>query len=214
MTGFRTSIISGIGGPVLSSILATTRYSIEGTDALAAARASGRPIIYALWHGRLLPLAWYHRRWRLATLISPSMDGEYVARLVARWGYTVVRGSSSRDGGRALRELVRLARAGQHLAVTPDGPRGPREELKVGVIIAAQLAGGVLVPVTAGTDNAWWFEGWDRFLVPRPFARIRMVYGGPIEVPRRASAEQLEAIRSRVENELKHLTAHVDASRI
>jgi len=208
----RALTISRIGAPVLGAIMRTVRFSLTGAAACAAVHASGRPIIFTLWHGRLLPLTWYHRGQGVATLISPSRDGEYIARVVEHWGYTVVRGSSSRGGGKALRELVRLARSGRDLAFTPDGPRGPREELKPGVLLAAQLSGGVLIPVSAGTDQAWWFEGWDRFLVPRPFARIRIAYGGPVTVPREASAEEVEQTRLDIERELKQLTAQVDAA--
>lgn len=209
---FRTGTISAMGASSLNAVMRSARFSITGPDPFPEARMSGRPLIFALWHGRLLPLAWYHRHRGLATLISSSQDGEYIAGVVARWGYTVVRGSSSRGGGKALRELVRLARAGQHLAVTPDGPRGPREQLKAGVVTAAQLSGGTLIPISAGTDRAWWFEGWDRFLVPKPFARIHMAYGRPVEVPRESSPDEIEAIRTRVELELNRLTAQVDAA--
>jgi lysophospholipid acyltransferase (LPLAT)-like uncharacterized protein len=207
----RALTISGLGAPVLGALMRTARFSLTGEEVCAAVHDAGKPIIFALWHGRLLPLTWYHRHRGVATLISASRDGEYIARVVQRWGYTVVRGSSSRGGGKALREMVKLARSGQDLALTPDGPRGPREEVKPGVILAAQLSGGTLLPVSAGSDRAWWFEGWDRFLVPRPFARIRIAYGTPVHVPRSAPPEEVERIRLGVERELKQLTAEVDA---
>jgi hypothetical protein len=189
----------------------TVRFSTEGETGYSTEWDAGRPVIFLLWHGRLLPLSWFHRTWKLVTLISPSRDGEYIAHVVGRWGYTVVRGSSSRRGGAALRELVRFVRAGRSIAVTPDGPRGPREKLKPGVLLVAQLTGCALVPVAAAADRAWWFEGWDRFLVPRPFARVRIAYGRPVRVRRDATEAELTEATSVLEDTLGELTARVEA---
>jgi lysophospholipid acyltransferase (LPLAT)-like uncharacterized protein len=123
-----------------------------------------------------------------------------------------VRGSSSRGGAAALLQMVRLLREGVSLAVTPDGPRGPRQKMKTGPLVAAQRAGVPLIPVTAGTDSAWWFEGWDRFLVPRPFARIRMVYGQPMFVPAEADEAEVERLALELEGRLNGLTEQVDGA--
>lgn len=194
----------------LDALYGTVRFEVQGLDRSPAVPAGERPVIYVLWHGRLLPLAYLHRRQGIVTLISRSADGEYIARIVESWGYVAVRGSSSRRASAALRELVRYARAGRTLALTPDGPRGPRQELKAGALVAAQLSGLPLVPLAAGTDRAWWIEGWDRFLVPKPFARIRVIYGEPQPVARDADAAELERQRGRLEDELNRLTREVD----
>lgn len=207
----RVRAISGIGGRALGGMLATARFTTEGERGYRSEWEAGRPVIFILWHGRLVPLSYYHRSWNLVTLISASADGEYIARLVHRWGYDVVRGSSSRGGGPALRQLVRSVRDGRSIAVTPDGPRGPRERIKPGVMTAAQLTGCALLPVSAGCGSAWWFEGWDRFMVPRPFARIHIVYGEPIPVPRAADAATVESLTRQAEAALNHLTAVADA---
>jgi lysophospholipid acyltransferase (LPLAT)-like uncharacterized protein len=146
MTGeeLRFRAVSGLGGRLIGGLLSTARFSTEGDHNYHAERDAGRPVIFTLWHGRLLPLSWYHRSWNAVTLISASADGEYFARLASRWGYDVVRGSSSRGGGAALRSLVRHVREGRSIALTPDGPRGPREKLKPGVLTAAQLTGCAL----------------------------------------------------------------------
>jgi hypothetical protein len=106
---------------------------------------------------------------------------------------------------------VRFVRAGRSIAVTPDGPRGPREKLKPGVLLVAQLTGCALVPVAAAADRAWWFEGWDRFLVPRPFARVRIAYGRPVRVRRDATEAELTEATSVLEDTLGELTARVEA---
>ncbi|MGH7474730.1 MAG: lysophospholipid acyltransferase family protein [Longimicrobiales bacterium] len=206
----RYRLAGWLGQHMLDALLATARFEVSGADAYRRYWTRGSPVIFVLWHGRLLPLTYLHRHQGIGTLISRSEDGEYIARIVERWGYTTARGSSTRGGAAALRELVRCARAGRSLAFTPDGPRGPRERVKPGVLTAAQLAGIPLVPIAGGTDRAWWFEGWDRFLVPKPFARIRVAYGEPLEVPRAADAPQLTALATELERRLQELMQQVD----
>ncbi|HEY0305629.1 MAG TPA: DUF374 domain-containing protein, partial [Longimicrobiales bacterium] len=126
------------GKHLLDALLATVQFRVLTPEPYRELASAGG-VIYTLWHGRLLPLTYYHRRQNIATLISQSSDGEYIARVVERWGYTAIRGSSSRGGSGALREMVRLARAGRSMAITPDGPRGPRQQLKPGVLTLAQL---------------------------------------------------------------------------
>jgi lysophospholipid acyltransferase (LPLAT)-like uncharacterized protein len=196
-----------LGRGVLDTLLGTMRVEIVSPEPADPPR----PHIFTLWHGRLLPLTYLHRNQGVSTLISQSADGEYIARLVERWGYHAIRGSSSRGGGTALREIVKDARAGKSIAVTPDGPRGPRQKLKRGVLTAAQLSGIPLLPVSAAATRAWWIEGWDRFLVPKPFSRLYVRYGKLVHVPRDASEEQLVQIETDVEQALNTLTEQVDA---
>jgi lysophospholipid acyltransferase (LPLAT)-like uncharacterized protein len=207
----RSRAVTGMGGALIGGLLRTARFETGGDEHHRSERAAGHPIIFLLWHGRLLPLSYFHRSWNLVTLISASADGELIARVVQRWGYTVVRGSSSRGGGPALRELIRYLRAGRSIAVTPDGPRGPRERVKPGVLAAAQLTGCSLLPVSAAADRAWWFEGWDRFLVPQPFARIRVLYGEAIRVSRDADAHELAAVAQHIETTMTALGEQAEA---
>lgn len=210
-TELRYRAVSGIGGRVLGALLGSVRFSTVGMDNYQREWDDGRAVIFILWHGRLLPLSFYHRSWNLVTLISASSDGEYIARIVQQWGYEVVRGSSSRGGGPAFRELVRHARAGRSVAVTPDGPRGPRERIKPGVILAAQITGCRIVPVAAAANRAWWIEGWDRFMVPQPFARICIAYGEPVFVPRGSNRNEIEGISGRLEAALSKVTLDAEA---
>jgi len=198
----RRGFVSEVGGRLAGGLLRSVRFTAVHTSNLESARGSGKPIVFALWHGRLLPLSYYHRSWSLVTLISQSADGEYIARLVQRWGYTVIRGSTSRGGGPAFRNVLRALRSGLSVAITPDGPRGPREKVKPGIIAAAQLTGCPIVPVGAGSIRSWWIEGWDRFMVPRPFSSVHVVYGPPLTVPRDASPEDVAAVTSRLESAL------------
>lgn len=194
-----------VGMHAINALLGTLRIRIMAPQPLNG------PVIYTLWHGRLLPLTWLHRNQGISTIISRSGDGEYIARVVERWGYHIARGSSSRGGSEALRELVKAGRSGSSLAITPDGPRGPRQKLKRGVLTAAQMTGLPLMPMTGSASRAWWFESWDRFLVPQPFATLYVRYGAPIYVPRDANEATLVAIEHEAERALNELTEQVDA---
>lgn len=207
----RTGAVDVAGRVLLDPLLSTVRFQVRGRERVDALAERGEGWIYVLWHGRLLPLTFYHRQRNIVSLISQSRDGEHIARVVERWGYEVIRGSSSRGGSEALRQLVRRARSGRVLAFTPDGPRGPRQKMKPGALLTARMAGTALVPLAAGCDRAWWFEGWDRFLVPRPFATVRVAYGEPCRVPADADEAELERRASLLEAELNRLTEEVDA---
>ena len=165
-------------GTALIRLLATTwRMRVENDDELRAARASGQRVIFTLWHGELLPLLWHHRDEGIAVVISEHRDGEIIAQIAERLGYATVRGSSSRGASRALIGLVRVLESGQDAAVTPDGPRGPAHVFAPGAAIAAQRTGAPLALIRASASRAWRLKSWDRFLIPKPFARVRVVYG-------------------------------------
>ncbi|HSJ13693.1 MAG TPA: lysophospholipid acyltransferase family protein [Longimicrobiales bacterium] len=196
---------------LLDSLLGTCRFEDHGTEHFRRRTERGQGVIFALWHGRLLPLSYRFRGNGFVPMISRSADGDYIARVVEGWGYVPVRGSASRGGREALRDMVRHARAGRSLVLTPDGPRGPFHELKEGVLTAAQLSGLPIVPAAAGASRAWWFGRWDRFLVPQPFARIVVLFGAPIAVPRDASAAVLASKKQAVTASLNALLEEADA---
>ncbi|HEU5039170.1 MAG TPA: lysophospholipid acyltransferase family protein [Gemmatimonadales bacterium] len=141
-----------------------------------------RPLVFLLWHEALLPLLWQHRHQGVVIVVSEAREGQYLADLAGSLGYGAVRGSSTRGGARALLSAVRELREGRSVAFTPDGPRGPRRELKAGVVAAAQRGGGVIVPIHAEAERAWRLHSWDRFLIPKPGARVTVTYGRPFEV--------------------------------
>ncbi len=192
----------------------TLRFRVSDVEHHQELRQAGQPVIFLLWHARLLPLSYLHRRQDVVALVSEHRDGEYLARVMQRMGFGTARGSSSRGGSRGLRELVHAARAGHDLAITPDGPRGPARELKVGALTVARLTGFPLVPVSAGGTRVWRASSWDRFMVPKPFATIRVKYGPPVKVARSASPEELEDHRVRLERELNRLTDEVDGVKL
>ncbi|MDQ6717600.1 MAG: lysophospholipid acyltransferase family protein [Gemmatimonadota bacterium] len=184
-----------VGGGVLRSIAQTWRFDVRNGAAIESLRDQRRPFIFSLWHGQLLPLLWHHRNERIAVLISEHRDGELVARLAQSLGYRLIRGSSTRGGERALLGLVRDLRDGGEVAITPDGPRGPAFKYAPGALIAAQRSGAAILPIAAHATRAWRLRSWDRFLIPKPFARVTVAYGNPADVvapDARAAAEQAE----------------------
>lgn len=171
-----------VAGPALRMLAATWRTRTVGEERWRPLYEARRPHVFLLWHEVLLPLLWQHRRQSIAIVVSEARDGQYLADFAASLGYRAVRGSSTRGGARALLGAVRELQSGYAVAFTPDGPRGPRRELKPGVVAAAQRGGGIVVPLHAEADRAWRLDSWDRLMIPKPGARVRIVYGRPFEV--------------------------------
>lgn len=154
------------------------------TNALAAP-----PYVLLCWHDALLPVMWHHRHRGIAAMISEARDGQYLAAFAASLGYQLIRGSSTRGGRRALLGAIRALQSGTPVGITPDGPRGPRRMLKPGAIAAAARTRALVVPVHAEARPSWRARSWDAFLVPPPFARVRLAYGKPFEIPAGSVAE-------------------------
>lgn len=172
----------GVGLRVAALLARTWRYQERGQEHPQGLVDAGRPFIYALWHSRILPLLYLHRHESMVLLISRHRDGGHLATLAQRWGYRFVRGSSQRGGEVGLLGVVRAVGGGNVVALTPDGPRGPAERVKPGIVAAAQHAEVPIVPAGARPSRAWWLRTWDRFCIPQPFAHIDVVYGPPIVV--------------------------------
>jgi len=213
-----TALALRMAPPVVAALVralgATLRLRVVGAEPLVPFWAAGRPLIYAVWHGRILLTPWANARLRrtrgarpVAVLASRARDGEVVARYVGRFGLDVVRGSSSRGGSAGLRGLVAAIGAGQDVAVVPDGPRGPRGRLQPGVVALASLSGAPIVPMAVACRPARQFDSWDEFQVPLPFARCAVVFGDPRAVPRDADREQA---RADLERALDAVTAAAD----
>ncbi len=192
-----------VGAALLRLVASTWRMRAHGIDALHAARANDRRVIFTLWHGELLPLLWQHRGENVAIVISEHRDGEIVARIAESLGYSTVRGSTSKGGSRALIGLMREIDAGRDGAITPDGPRGPAHVFAPGVAVAAQRTGALIVPIRAAASRSWRLKSWDRFLIPKPFARVDVHYGELVAVhagsPREA-AEQASRLQALLES--------------
>jgi lysophospholipid acyltransferase (LPLAT)-like uncharacterized protein len=171
---------------------------------------AGAPVIYAVWHGQILLLPLLYGRRAVCVLASRSRDGELVTRYIGRFGIEAVRGSSSRGGAAALRHLARWLEQGREVVVVPDGPRGPAEVVKPGIVGLARLSGAAIVPVAVGASSEWRLGSWDGFRIPRPFARCVARFGEPIHVPRVVDRRAEEAARAEVEAALRALSSSVD----
>ena len=168
-----------------------------------------RPVIFAIWHNRLLMLPRvfdpsFPTRQSYG-LISASRDGDFIANFIERSGYGTIRGSSSRKGVLALRQLIDTLAGGDNVLFTPDGPRGPVYEATPGVIFLAQKSGAPIVPIHMEYSSCWRMKSWDRFFVPRPFSTVRIIFGTALRIAPTPTDAEFEAERVRLENAIMNL---------
>jgi lysophospholipid acyltransferase (LPLAT)-like uncharacterized protein len=178
------------------------RVEVLGEERWHAVEVAAGPYVLLCWHDALLPVMWHHRDRGIAALISEARDGQYLAAFAASLGYGLIRGSSTRGGRQALLGAIRALRKGTPVGITPDGPRGPPRIAKPGAITAASKGEALIVPVHAESRPAWRARSWDGFLVPPPFARVRVAYGDPFGVAAGSLAER--AALKRATHELDH----------
>ena len=171
----------------------------------------GERAIVAFWHGRLLMMPFVFPGYSATILISHHRDGEYITRIAEWLGYQVVRGSATRGGVGAFRQLLQCLKEGKHVAITPDGPKGPRLRVKSGVIELSRLSGMPILPVAFGAWPRTILKSWDRFLIPHPFARAVYVWGEPLYVPEAADKEAGEKLQAVLAERLDALVAEADA---
>jgi lysophospholipid acyltransferase (LPLAT)-like uncharacterized protein len=182
-----------LGGAVLRMLASTWRVREVNRAPSQKLRDAGRPVVFTLWHGEMLPLLWHHRREGITVLISEHGDGEIIARVAESLGFRTVRGSTSRGAVRALLGMCRVVDGGGSLAFTPDGPRGPAHSFAPGALIVAHRSKAPVVTLGVAASRSWRLGSWDRFMIPKPFARITIAYGDPLPVesatPREAAGE-------------------------
>lgn len=198
-------------GPLLIWALGRTwKITRVGEEQVEAFHLRGKKVIYATWHGRMLVSIYFHRGQGIRVMVSQHRDGELIARVVKRLGYEPVRGSTSRGGVGALKEMLAMAHDGVDLAITPDGPRGPRCQVQPGVVYLARVTGRPIIPLTTGSNKKRFFSSWDRFLLPWPFSRCVLIYGKPVWVPANCSSAELEGKQRELENRLNQITEQAD----
>ncbi|OGH97104.1 MAG: hypothetical protein A2039_01060 [Candidatus Melainabacteria bacterium GWA2_34_9] len=161
--------------------------------------------IFALWHGWQYGLLGVPSRNDLHLLISPSLDGEIIARVTEKLGFSTVRGSMKRDGSKALRELLKVLKSDKAIAYTVDGPKGPICKVKEGVIKIAQMSQKPIIPLVPTVNWKIEINSWDKYKIPFPFATVKNLYGEPIYVPKKLSDKEVEEYRLNLENELFRL---------
>lgn len=196
------ALIAGLGAPLLGALGATVRLDAVGAEHLEAIDRAGEPYIVALWHGHILPGMWYFRDRGIVVATSENFDGEWIARIIQRFGYGAARGSSSRGGARAMRALLKSI-AQTPAAFTVDGPRGPRGVAHPGIVWLAKATGHPILPIHAAADRAWTMRSWDRTHVPKPWSRVVVAIGAPLRVRRETDESGLEQARLAVEQSLR-----------
>ncbi|HEU6450768.1 MAG TPA: lysophospholipid acyltransferase family protein [Gemmatimonadaceae bacterium] len=182
-----------LGVPFVRLLAATWKIREVNRAPSQRLRDAGKPVVFTLWHGEMLALLWHHRGEGITVLISEHGDGEIIARIAEALGFRTVRGSTSRGAGRALLGMSRTVQEGGDVAFTPDGPRGPARRFAPGALIVAQRTGAPVITLAVSPTRAWRLKSWDRFVIPKPFSRIRIAYGDPVYLdvpsPREAAGQ-------------------------
>ncbi len=200
-------IVRSTVAPMVGALSRTWRFQLRHDERWCSLRAAGTPFVFLLWHEAFLPLLWLHRHQNVAIVVSEGKEGRYLSEYAVRLGYRPIPGSSTRSGARALLASVRALSEGTPVAFTPDGPLGPRREIKPGLVHAAQRAGAAILPLHAVASAAWRFNSWDRLMVPRPLSRVKVGYGesfrvGPGDVGLRAGVARCAAALAELEREM------------
>ena len=203
--------IAAAGYPLVALLASTLRWRTDGLEHIDRVIASGRQPIYGFWHGRILGGICYFRRRGIVVITSENFDGEWIARIIERFGFGTARGSTSRGARRALLQLRRHLAEGRAVAFTLDGPRGPACRAQPGAVWLAGATGHPIVPFHIEAARHWSARSWDRTQVPRPFSRVALAVGAPVEVPSDASEQVLEAKRSELEAALASLAGRAAA---
>ena len=206
--GWKARWLIAFGFHLLKLLGRTLRYEIDDRAGIIG-QPVARNYIGALWHNRLLIFPLVLRRFfsnrRGAALISASRDGELLSDAIHRFDYDVIRGSSSRLGATALLQLSDVLANGGDVVITPDGPRGPAYEIGPGMVFLAQKTGAEVLPVNLEYSSCWRLKNWDRFIIPRPFSKVRLIIGRPEKIRATSSDEEFEAERIRLQNVMMSL---------
>jgi lysophospholipid acyltransferase (LPLAT)-like uncharacterized protein len=198
----QAATIAAVGYPLISALGHTLRWRVEGLQHFDAIIASGRQPVMAFWHGRILPATYYFRRRGIVVITSENFDGEWIARIIERFGYGTARGSTSRGARRAMLQLVRDMKAGRPAGFTLDGPRGPARVAQPGAVWLAAATGNPLLPFHLEASSFWSVRSWDRTQIPKPFSTVALVVGEPIEVAKDSRDDVLESARLGLERRL------------
>ncbi len=201
----KAGLIAALGTPVIEALGGTYTWRETGVEHLRRVQRQGRQPIFAFWHGRILAATLYFRDRGIIVITSENFDGEWIARVIRRFGYGTARGSTSRGGVRALVQLRRDMKAGQPAAFTIDGPRGPARVAQPGAVWLASATGNPIVPFHIEASSFWTAKSWDRHQVPKPGATVAIAIGEPIEVAPKADEATIEAARVSLEAELGEL---------
>lgn len=216
------ALVGLLGTMIIRMLALTLRYRIHFANRITSGRSvpqtletlrgpDKKPLIFALWHGSCLPIVCGWRGRGVCVVTSLSTDGQILDRILHGLGFTTARGSSSRGGTRALLDLTHIVRSGTDAAITVDGPRGPAQQAKPGIILLAKMTGRPIIPIASCSKRFWRFQSWDRFRLPLPFSKTAIAGGDPIYIPADATHEEMEAHRLALEEAIRKLQSDLDA---
>lgn len=198
-----------LGLPVLRGVMALLRWSyryevVIGEEHIEPFIREGKVCAPAYWHQAHILCShlvrdWLKRGFRPCFLISGSVDGDVPERIARAWGAEVIRGSANQSGALALRDMQQMMRNGYSIVTTADGPRGPQYEFKAGAVLMARIGGVPIVPMACAADRAWYLDRWDRFMVPKPFARVALAVGKPYQVGKDVPLDEIEPHRQNIQ---------------
>jgi lysophospholipid acyltransferase (LPLAT)-like uncharacterized protein len=197
----------------IKTLSLTLRFEVVNPEFLKSFLDKGDTVICAFWHGRLLmiPFAYKFKGvMKFSFLVSPHRDGQVVGKALQRFGLQPIPGSTTRKGFTAFKNMLRAQQGGSSIALVPDGPRGPRHRVQMGVIELARLTGRPVIPLTFSSSRKKIFNTWDRFLLPYPFSKGVFIYGEPVSVDPRGDRDHLEGKRLLLEKRLNDLTERAD----
>lgn len=178
----QVAAIAGIGYPLVAAIGHSLRWRVEGLEHYDSILAAGHQPVMGFWHGRILPATFYFRGRGIVVITSENFDGEWIARIIERFGYGTARGSTTRGGVKALVKLKQQLAAGHPAGFTLDGPRGPARVAQPGAVWLARATGHPLLPFHLEASSAWELGSWDRTQIPKPFSTVALVVGEPYYV--------------------------------
>ncbi|MBI4456950.1 MAG: lysophospholipid acyltransferase family protein [Acidobacteria bacterium] len=203
--------IGWIGWILIQLLARACRWQVSGYHHFRKLEERKLPVIFAFWHGRILPATFFWRNRGIVVLTSRNRDGEYIAHVIRRFGYGSSRGSSSRGAIKATISLLRTLKAGAHVAFTVDGPRGPRYQVQQGVTWLASYSGYPILPFHIEAKRSKTVSSWDGFQIPLPFSPIRVDIAEPIFLEKDLSEQGLEEKRIELEKILNRLRETAEA---
>jgi hypothetical protein len=202
---------AGILGSLIIRLLIGTMRIIERPDNYPERIIrQGENIIFAFWHSFMLVPAYTARNLGIKIMISQHTDGEYITRVVERLGFTTIRGSTTRGGAKALLKMIKDSKEGTVLAITPDGPKGPRFIVQPGIIYLSQKTGFPIIPASLGLASYWELPSWDKFRIPKPFSKAALICGEPIHIPPKLNKSEVEEYRILLEKRLKEMNIEAE----
>jgi lysophospholipid acyltransferase (LPLAT)-like uncharacterized protein len=206
----KAALVAAVGSPLIAALGRTLRWQVEGYEHYDAIRRQGRQPIFAFWHGRILPATWFWRDRDIVVMTSENFDGEWIARIIRRFGYGVARGSTSKGGARALARLRREMHAGKSAAFTLDGPRGPACTAQPGAVWLSGLTGNPILPFHIEAARYWVANSWDCTQIPKPFSRVAVAIGEPVQVEMGSTEIEREVARVALQETLARLSVRTE----